>query len=99
MRRSQFTVDAESVQGNAGAEVTFKALKIREVRAYQETDQTDTELLAEHIVAWAGFIDDNGKKLPSLADDPDVMGELYLHERQHLIRLLFQGPDGANAKN
>ena len=99
MRRNQFTVNAESVQGNAEAEVTFKALKVREVREYQETDQTDIELLAEHVVSWSGFIDDGDKVLPSPADDPEVWDELYLHERQRLIRLLFQGPDGESAKN
>ena len=69
-RRKTFTVDAESVQGNEGAEVTFRALKVRELREYRETAMTDTELLQGHITAWSGIVDDNGKDLPSPADDP-----------------------------
>ena len=99
MRRNQFTIDAESVQGNAGAEVTFKALKVREVRAYRATDMTDHELLAEHVVAWSGIVDDKDKELPNPADEPEVLGELYIHEQLELARLLFAGPDGEHAKN
>ena len=98
-RRKTFTVDAEDIQGIEGAEVTFRALKVREFKAYRETDMTDTELMEQHILSWSGFVDDNDKPLPSPDDDPDVIGELYLHERQELSRLLFQGPDGTNAKN
>jgi len=72
MRRTTFTIDASSVQGNEGAEVTFRALKVRE---------------------------DSGKPLPSPADDPDVLGELYVHEQLALARLLFSGPDGDSVKN
>jgi len=99
MRRNQFTVDAESVQGVAGAEVTFKALKVREVREYRSTDMTDQELLARHVVAWSGIVDDDLNELPSPADEPGILGELYVHEQLELARLLFQGPDGENAKN
>jgi len=99
MRRSTFTVDASSVQGNEGAEVTFRALKVREVREYRETAMTDADLLREHVTAWTGIVDDSGKPLPSPADDPDVLGELYVHEQLALARLLFSGPDGDSVKN
>ena len=99
MSRNQFVVSAESVQGNAGAEVTFKALKMREVREYRTLGISDGEVLKEHLMSWSGFVDDNDKALPSPADDPEVLGELYLHEQQALARLLFQGPDEENAKN
>lgn len=99
MRKNQFTVDAESVQGNAGAEVTFRALKVREVTEYRTTSMTDAELLAAHVVAWSGMVDDDGNDLPSPADEPGILGELYVHEQQRLAQLLFQGPDGDSAKN
>jgi hypothetical protein len=98
MRRNQFVVDAESVQGNAGAEVTFRALKVRVLREYRSTGMTDADLLERHVVDWSGFEDDNGKPLPSPKDEPEVLGELYLHE-QRLAQLLLQGPDGDAAKN
>lgn len=99
MRRNQFTVDAESVQGNAGAEVAFKALKVREVREYRETAMTDAELLATHVASWTGIVDDEGHELPSPADEPGILGELYIHEMQEMTRLLLQGPMGESAKN
>ena len=98
-RRTTFTVDAESVQGIAGAEVTFTALKVRELREYRETTMTDAELLALKVASWSGFVDDAGKALPSPEDDPDVLCELYIHEQAALLRLLFQGPFGADVKN
>jgi len=98
-RRRTFTVDASDVQGIEGAEVTFRALKVRTLREYRETAMTDRELLQQQIDSWSGFIDDAGKPLPSPADDPDVLDELYIHEQAAILRLLFQGPDGASAKN
>ena len=98
-RRSTFTVDAESVQGNAGAEVTFKALTVGEWNEYRSTAQTDHELLAAHVLDWAGIVDDDGKPLPSPANEPDVLGRLYVHELRALAVLFLQGPDGESAKN
>jgi hypothetical protein len=99
MRRNQFTVDAESVQGIAGAEVTFRCLKVRDVREYQGTGMTDADLIKRHVLSWSGIVDDEGHELPSPSDEPDVLGELYVHEQLALARLLFQGPDGEAAKN
>jgi hypothetical protein len=99
MRRNQFTVDAESVQGNEGATVTFRALKVRTIREYRETEMTDADLLEAHIISWSGIVDDDGKDLPRPVDGKAVLGELYVHEQVALARLLFQGPDGPEAKN
>ena len=101
MRRgNQFTVDAESVQGNAGATVTFKALTVGEWKEYRSSDAvTDFSLVESHVVAWSGIVDDEGHELPDPADEPEVINALYLHEQQALARLLWQGPDGASAKN
>jgi len=98
-RRNEFTVDATSVQGNAGATVTFKALKVREVNEYRETDLTDLDLLRGHVLSWSGIVDDEDRDLPDPADEPEILGELYTHEQQALVRLLFQGPNGESAKN
>ena len=49
-RRSQFTVDAETIQGNEGATVTFKALRVREMREYRATEMTDRDLLEAHVL-------------------------------------------------
>ena len=99
MRRNQFVVSAESVQGEAKAEVTFKALKVREVGEYRSTGMTDRDVLREHVLSWKGIVDDAGHALPSPADEPEILGELYIHEQQELARLLFAGPDGESAKN
>ncbi len=100
MRRNQFTVDAESIQGNAEATVTFRCLKVREVRRYrQDPAFGDHELLEQHIMSWSGIVDDNDRELPNPADDPAVLDELYLHERSQLGTLLFVGPGGPNVKN
>ena len=98
-RRGQFTVDAESVQGIAGATVAFRCLKVGTVNAYRTTEMTDADLLEKHVVAWSGIVDDDDKDMASPADDPAVLGELYVHEQLAMVRLLFQGPDGDSAKN
>ena len=91
-RRSTFEADAESVQGNAGATVTFRAVTVDEFKEYRETSMTDRELLASHVVAWKGIVDDNDQDMPSPADEPGIIGKLYLFELQALARLLFAGP-------
>ena len=99
-RRSTFTVDASTVQGNEGATVTFKCISIREHREWRESSETtDNSLLSQQIISWEGFVDDDGKPLPSLEDDPNALELLYYHEQAALLRLFFQGPDGASAKN
>jgi len=98
-RRSQFTVNAEAIQGNIGAEVTFRALKVGEAREYRETSMTDQGLLEKHILSWSGFVDDKGNELPCPTDDLSIWDELYVHERIALVHLLYQGPDGDSAKN
>ena len=98
-RRNQFSVNAESVQGNAGAEITFRSMKVREMNEYRTTDLTDEGVLMDHVLAWTGIVDDSGVGLPNPKDEPGAIGELYLHEQQAIVRLLFRGPDGADAKN
>jgi len=98
-RRNQFTVDAESVQGNPGAEVTFKALLAGTVREYRETPMTDYELVKQHLVGWKGMVDDNDKPLPNPVDEPEILDRLYQHEVTELARLLYRGPDETSAKN
>ena len=99
MRRNQFTVDAESVQGNVDATVTFRALKVGQVHKYRTTEMTDRDLLEAHVLSWAGIIDDDEKPLPSPADQPDILDELYLQEVVAFVKLLFKGPDEVSAKN
>ena len=99
-RRSTFTVNASSVQGNVGAEVTFSALTVGEWKAYgADPEINDHTLIRDHVVSWVGFVDSNDNPLPSPADEPDVLDALFLHEQRALSRLLFQGPDGESAKN
>lgn len=89
-RRNQFTVDAESVQGNAGAEVTFKAIKVREWEAYRTDPSMGLpDLLGTHVIDWSGFTDDDGHALPSPKDEPSITAELYFHEMRELQRLLI----------
>jgi len=98
-RKSTFTVDARSVQGNEGATATFRTLKVGTLRKYLSVpDYNDTELMDDHLVSWSGFVDDQGNELPSPADDPGVLDALYVYERAKLVRLLLDGPDGANAQ-
>jgi len=98
-RGSQFTVDAESVQGIPGATVTFRALTVGEWREYRTTELTDVDLIRAHLLTWTGIVDDDDNELPSPADEPEVLDALYLHEQQALARLLWQGPMGDSAKN
>lgn len=89
-RRNQFIVDAESVQGNAGAEVTFRAIKVREWEAYRtDPEKTLPDLLGEHVIDWSGFTDDDGHTMPSPKDEPGIVGDLYFHEMRELQRLLI----------
>ena len=98
-RRNTFTVNAQSVQGNVGATVTFLMLTVGEWKAYGvDPEVNDHTLIRAHIVDWSGIVDDQDRPLPNPADEPDVLDELYMPEQRALSRLLFQGPDGANAE-
>ena len=100
MRRKTFTVDAESVQGVEGAEITFRNITVRAWREYiDDPDVTDSIMLQRHVVSWTGIVDDDDQEFPNPVDDPDVLGALYVSEQQAITRLLWQGPDGASAKN
>lgn len=99
-RKSTFTVDAEGVQGNAGATATFHCITIGEHREWRESPTTtDADLLRGHLVSWAGMVDDEGQPLPSPDADPTVLDRLYQHEQNALIRLFVAGPEGPSAKN
>jgi len=99
MRRTTFTVDASSVQGNEGAEVTFSCITVGQRQEYLDTDINDIDMVRIHIVSWSGIQDNDGHDFPSPADDPAVVNALYMHEIRELSRLLWAGPDGASAKN
>lgn len=100
MRKSSFTVDAESVQGNAGATVTFRKVTVGErARYFEDDDYNDPELIGEHIIDWSGIVDDEGHEIPSPRDEPGVVAALYVDELRRLALLFWQGPEGDNAKN
>jgi len=100
MRRNQFVVSAESVQGNAGAEVTFRKVTVGERDRYlEDPEYGDLSIVRDHLLDWVGIVDDEGHELPSPKDEPGVDAALYLDEVGTLARLLFQGPDGISAKN
>jgi hypothetical protein len=99
-RRNRFTVDAESVQGNAGATVTFRCITMGEVQEFNDVDEvTDRVMLQRHILSWSGIVDDDDHEMPNPTDEPDILGALYVHEQRALVRLLWAGPDGPDAKN
>ena len=99
-RRRSFVVDAESVQGIPGAEITFKCLTVGTVDEYRTNDEmTDSDLLCMQILSWKGIVDDNDKELPSPSDEPGILKKLYTHEMRKMSALLFAGPDGDSAKN
>ena len=99
-RRSTFIADAEVVQGNKGATVTFKAITLDEWDEYvADPDVSDRDLLAERVVAWKGIEDDDGHELPSPADDQTIIGKLYTAEKDALMRLLYSGAPVIPVKN
>ena len=99
-RRNQFTVDAESVQGNEGAKVTFKLITLGTRDRYlNDPEYTDLDLLSEHILDWEGIEDDDGHVMPSPKDEPGLVATLYLDEVNELVRLLFQGQRKESPKN
>ena len=98
-RRSTFIADAESVQGNAGATVTFKAITLDGWADYVSSPTTDKELLTEHVISWEGIEDDDGHDLPLPSDEPGIIGQLYTAERDALMRLLYKGAPAIPAKN
>jgi len=97
MRRNQFTVNAESVQGNPAATVTFRGLTVAEWEEWFNpvSRVTDADILRAHLAGWDGFEDEEGQALPN---PPDVAA-LYLHEVKELCRLLMRGPSETSAKN
>ena len=99
-RRNQFTVDAESVQGIEGAEITFRRLTVGVWQQYfDDSEYNNPEIVRDHVVDWKGIVDDDGNEIPSPKDEPGVIAVLYLDEVNAMSRLLFQGVDGAAAKN
>ena len=99
-RDSTYTVDAQQVQGNPGATVTFRGITIGERREYLDhEDVNDITMLRSHIVAWSGIVDDDGNELPNPTDEPGVIDALYLDEMRALTRLLWAGPNGESPKN
>jgi hypothetical protein len=100
MRKNQFTVDAESVQGNPGASVTFRKITVGERRRYiDDDDYNDPEIVGDHILDWSGITDDEGNEIPSPKDEPGITATLYLDEMRALALLFWRGPDGPNTKN
>lgn len=96
-RRTTFQVDAATVQGNAGATVTFRCLLVGEYWEYRNTDGTsDTDMLKAHLVSWAGIVDDEGHELPGT---PEMVDRLYMHEQRALMALFWAGPEGPSSKN
>jgi hypothetical protein len=99
-RRTQFTVDAESVQGNAGATATFECITVGERREYLTSDDiNDIDMIRDHLVAWSGIVDNDGNELPDPQHEPGVIDALFMSEMRALSRLMWQGPDGDSAKN
>ena len=99
-RRDTFKVNAQDVQGEPDAEVTFRCITVGERRAYlADADRDDTDMLKAHLVSWVGILDSEGNPLPNPSDKPQVIDALYMHEMRVLARLMWQGPDGADAKN
>ncbi len=98
-RRSTFIAGAESVQGNAGATVTFRAITLDGWDDYVTSPKTDRELLVEHVIAWKGVVDDDDNALPSPADEPGIIGRLYTAEKAALMRLLYTGAPAIPVKN
>jgi hypothetical protein len=91
-RRNQFVVNAESVQGNAGAEITFKLITLGTRDQYfRDPDYGDIDLLNDHILDWRGIVDDDGNEIPSPKDEPGVQASLYMSEVSEIIALLFDG--------
>ena len=100
MRRTSFVVSAESVQGNTGAEVTFRKFTVGERDRYiNDPEYGDLAFLNAHILDWVGIVDDDGNEIPSPKDEPGVTAALYMDEASELLRLLFAGPGGEHAKN
>jgi len=99
-RRSTFEADAESVQGNKGATVTFRAVTSDEYKEYRgDASMTDREMIVSYVIAWKGIVDDNDHELPCPADEPEIIGKLYLTELRALARLLYNGPPLLPIKN
>ena len=99
-RHTTFIVDAEKLQGNPDASITFRPVTVGERQQYfANPANTDLEMIAEHVVAWAGVVDDDDQPMPNPADEPAIVGKLYLHEAQMVMRWLWGGPDVPAAKN
>jgi hypothetical protein len=99
-RRTQFTVDAESVQGNAGATITFSCITIGERKAYlSDPDLDNIDMIRLHTLSWSGIVDNDGNELPDPKDEPDAIDALFMVEMRAINRLMWQGPDGDSAKN
>jgi len=95
MRRTSFKVDAESVQGNAVAWIEFKNVTRGVIKRLFDDDDmgvTVPSLIADYVLDWGGFTDDQGNELPSPKDEPGVLDGLYRNEEGEIVRLLIAGP-------
>jgi len=91
-RRNQFTVDAESVQGNEGAKVTFKLITVgTRDRWINDPEYGDIQIVQDHLLDWKGIEDDEGHEMPSPKDKSEINAVLYIAELQRLVTLLLSG--------
>ena len=99
-RNAAFTVDAQQVQGNPGATVTFRAVTVGERREYLDSPDVDNVvMLQRHVVSWTGIVGNDDRELPNPADEPQAINALFMHEMNEMHRLLWLGPNGEPSKN
>lgn len=95
------TVDSDAVQGK-GSWVKIKALRLKQMRRIRKQQAAEGEdfdnfeagldLLREHVADW-NWVDDDGQRLPSPADDPDVLDDLTDQEVDFLTNLIAPGEE------
>ena len=99
-RDTQFTVNAESVQGNEGATATFQHITVGERLEYLADDEiNDFIMVRRHLLSWSGIVDNDDRELPDPKDEPGVFDALYLPEMRALALIMWRGPDEADSKN
>ena len=78
-------VESPEIQGD-DSYVVVRKLKVAEMRKVikeagedappEQQFERAAKLYADHIVEW-NWVDDDGKPMPQLKDDPDVLDQLY----------------------
>ena len=85
-----FRVPADEVQGE-GSYVVLRTVSYGTLLKAKKGDLKDDWVLKKHVLEW-DFVNDEDIPLPQVPDEPNIVYELTIPEKDFLIDALLVGP-------